>query len=989
MNIKKLSLDKEILSEVTVFMKYSKYLPELNRRETWEELVTRNMEMHIKKYPFLKKEIKENYKLVYNKKVLPSMRSMQFAGKSIEVSPNRIFNCAYAPIDDIRVFGEIMFLLLGGTGVGYSVQKHHIEKLPEIKKPNIKRKKRFLIADSIEGWSDAVKMLIKTYFTGTSTLEFDFSDIRPKGSRLVTSGGKAPGPQPLKECLIHIQGILDKKDDGDKLTPLEVHDIVCFIADAVLAGGIRRAALISLFSADDDEMIACKTGNWWETNPQRGRSNNSAVLLRHKITKDFFMDLWKRVELSNAGEPGIYLTNDKDWGTNPSLRAGTKVLTTEGIFPIEELQDKTFKVKNLNSEISDAKCWLSGKNQQLVKLTLEDGTEYFATKEHEWPVWNGEKYVKVKTPELTNGDKLPIIRENKLFDGHLGVYDDGFLCGWIIGDGWVSDRKEYSEYGMIVSDTDDESNISDKLIKTLKLNVPGFNGEFKRRYKKGYQDIGEEMQISHIDTHTKEISINNKSVDEYIKSFGVVNKHVGLPKSVWVNGSEDFRKGLIDGLFSSDGNISKTQKRITYTSSHKQLIDDLSELLGFYGIKSKIKVGKSVLDGYDKEFTRYDLRICETNSIKHFISLFNLTNKYKQDILDSYVFRYNIHDDKQIKIESVELTDIYEDVWDISVFDTTHCFQISKVITGNCCEIALRPFQFCNLCEVNVSDIQSQEDLNNRVKAAAFIGTLQAGYTDFHYLRDIWKKTTEKDALIGVSMTGIGSGEILKFNMKEATKVVKEENERVASLIGINKAARTTTVKPAGTTSLTLGTSSGIHAWHNHYYIRRIRVGKNEAIYTYLLINHPELLEDDYFRPHDTAIISVPQKAPDNAIIRTESPLDLLERVKKVHLEWIKPGHRSGSNSHNVSATISIKPEEWITIGSWMWENKEHYNGLSVLPYDNGSYIQAPFEDCTKEKYEEMIKHLHNIDLSQVVEMDDATDQKGELACSSSGCEVK
>ena len=618
-----MELDKQILSEVTVFMKYAKYLPEMQRRETWHELVTRNMDMHIKKYPQLETEIRETYNFVYDKKVLPSMRSMQFAGKSIEVSPNRIYNCAYMPIDDVRAFGEVMFLLLGGTGVGYSVQKHHVEELPEIRKPNAKRRKRFLVADSIEGWADAVKILVRSYFEGTSTIEFDFSDIRPKGARLVTSGGKAPGPQPLKECLIKVQGVLDKKEDGDRLSPIEVHDMVCHIADAVLAGGIRRAALISLFSADDDEMIACKSGNWWETNPQRGRANNSAALMRHKVTKEFFMDLWKRIELSGAGEPGIYLTNDKDWGTNP------------------------------------------------------------------------------------------------------------------------------------------------------------------------------------------------------------------------------------------------------------------------------------------------------------------------------------------------------------------------------CCEIALRPFQFCNLCEVNVSDIESQEDLNARVKAAAFIGTLQAGYTDFHYLRDIWKRTTEKDALIGVSMTGIGSGVVLNYNMTEAASIVKKENERVAGIIGINKSARTTTVKPAGTTSLTLGTSSGIHAWHNDYYIRRIRVGKNEAIYTYLLINHPELIEDEYFRPHDTAVISVPQKAPAGSIMRTESALELLERVKRVHLDWVKPGHRTGNNTHNVSATVSIKENEWGIVGEWMWNNKEHYNGLSVLPYSDHTYIQAPFEDCTKEKYEEMFKHLTNIDLSNVVEMDDATDLKGEAACAGGACEIK
>ena len=618
-----MELDKQILSEVTVFMKYAKYLPEMQRRETWHELVTRNMEMHIKKFPQLETEIREVYKFVYDKKVLPSMRSMQFAGKSIEVSPNRIYNCAYMPIDDVRAFGEVMFLLLGGTGVGYSVQKHHVENLPEIRKPNAKRHKRYLIADSIEGWADAVKVLVKSYFTGSSTVQFDFSDIRPKGARLVTSGGKAPGPQPLIECLIKVEGVLSKKNDGDRLSPIEVHDMVCHIADAVLAGGIRRAALISLFSADDEEMIACKSGNWWELNPQRGRANNSAVLMRHKVTKDFFMDLWKRIELSGAGEPGIYLTNDKDWGTNP------------------------------------------------------------------------------------------------------------------------------------------------------------------------------------------------------------------------------------------------------------------------------------------------------------------------------------------------------------------------------CCEIALRPFQFCNLCEVNVSDIENQMDLNARVKAAAFIGTLQAGYTDFHYLRDIWKRTTEKDALIGVSMTGIGSGVVLNYNMTQAAKVVKEENERVAAIIGINKSARTTTVKPAGTTSLALGTSSGIHAWHNDYYIRRIRVGKNEAIYTYLMINHPELVEDEYFRPHDTAVISVPQRAPEGSILRTESALDLLERVKRVHLDWVKPGHRSGQNTHNVSATVSIKDNEWGIVGEWMWTNKDHYNGLSVLPYSDHTYVQAPFEDCTKEKYEEMFKHLTSIDLSGVVEMDDATDLKGEAACAGGACEVK
>ena len=619
-----MNISNKILSDITVHMKYAKYIPELNRRETWEELVTRNKNMHIKRYPQLKDEIENVYTLVYNKKILPSMRSLQFGGKPIEISPNRVYNCAYLPIDHVDSFSEIMFLLLGGTGVGYSVQNHHVAKLPPINKPYPKRKRRFLIGDSIEGWADAIKVLMKSYLNGKSSrIEFDFSDIRPKGAQLVTSGGKAPGPQPLKECILKITGILDNKEDGDQLTTLETHDIVCHIADAVLAGGIRRAALISLFSADDDSMIGCKSGQWWETAPQRGRANNSAVLMRHMITREFFMDLWKRVELSGAGEPGIYLNNDKDWGTNP------------------------------------------------------------------------------------------------------------------------------------------------------------------------------------------------------------------------------------------------------------------------------------------------------------------------------------------------------------------------------CCEIALRPYQFCNLCEVNASDIESQDDLNERVKAAAFIGTLQAGYTDFHYLRDIWRETTEKDALIGVSMTGIGSGTVLGYDLKKAASAVKRENTRVAKLIGINAAARCTTVKPAGTTSLALGTSSGIHAWHNDFYVRRIRVGKNESIYSYLKNNHPELIEDEYFRPHDTAVISIPQKAPAGAILRTESPFQLLERIKKIATEWVAPGHRNGSNTHNVSATVSLKAEEWETAGEWMWDNRKHYNGLSVLPYDGGTYTQAPFEDITEEQYNEMMQSLTEVDLSKITEVEDNTDLAGELACAGGACEIQ
>lgn len=617
----KMTESAKILSDVVVHMKYAKYRDDLNRRESWEDLVTRNMEMHIKKFPNLEDEIREVYKLVYAKKVLPSMRSLQFGGKPIEINPSRIFNCSYLPLDHPYAFSEIMFLLLSGCGVGFSVQKHHIEKLPEIKIP--KKGKRFLIGDSIEGWADAIKALIDAYLKGKSKPKFDFSDIRAKGMPLITSGGKAPGPSSLKECLIKIENILSEKTPGDNLTSLECHDIVCHIADCVLAGGIRRAALISLFDFDDTDMISCKYGSWWELHPQRGRANNSAIALKSKIKEDDFRKFFKMVENSRSGEPGIVFSNDKDWGVNP------------------------------------------------------------------------------------------------------------------------------------------------------------------------------------------------------------------------------------------------------------------------------------------------------------------------------------------------------------------------------CCEISLRPYQFCNLTEINGSVIKTQEEFNALARAASFIGTLQASYTDFHYLRDVWKKTTERDALVGTGITGIANKDLLSLDFREAAEEVKNENERVANIIGIKKAARTTCVKPSGTSSSVLGTSSGIHAWHDPYYIRRIRVGKNEAIYHYLNENHPELVEDEYFRPTEQAVIQIPIKAPEGSIFRDESIEEFLERVKKVNLEWVQTGHRNGMNYNNVSATVSVKDDEWERLTDWMWDNRDSFTGLSVLPYDGGTYIQAPFETITEERYNELSSNLTKIDLTEVIELTDETNLIGELACAGGSCEIK
>jgi len=250
-----MDLGLQTLSDLTVYSKYAKYIPELKRRETWDEIVDRYQEMMIKKYPYMKDAIVASAVWIREKKVLPSMRALQFAGPAAEVNNARIYNCCFLPIDSVHCFSETMFLLLGGTGVGYSVQKHHVAQLPTIKKQETYKHKTFLIEDSIMGWADAVKVLMKFYFEGGLKPKFDFRAIRKKGARLITAGGKAPGPEPLKLCLTHIDAIMERKQDGEQLSPLECHDILCHIANSVLAGGIRRSAMISLFSHDDEDAV--------------------------------------------------------------------------------------------------------------------------------------------------------------------------------------------------------------------------------------------------------------------------------------------------------------------------------------------------------------------------------------------------------------------------------------------------------------------------------------------------------------------------------------------------------------------------------------------------------------------------------------------------------------------------------------------------------------------------------------------------------------
>lgn len=609
-----------LLSELVAYRTYAKYLNAFNRRESLEETLNRNLTMYLEKYPKLSRDIIKAFKQVHDFNVMPSMRSLQFGGEAIFRNNVRLFNCSFANITYPRIFAEALFLLLSGTGFGYSVQRHHVTQLPPIRKP--KEEEVYIVHDSIEGWAEALNQLMSAYFFGAIRPIFDFSKVRQKGSYLVTTGAKAPGPDPLRHMLNKVEEML-KTAVGRKLSTLEVHDVICLIADCVLSGGIRRAALISLFDRNDTSMLTCKHGSWWEKYPHRARANNSAVLPRTETTFEEFKNVYDMCIASNAGEPGFFWTNNIEWGTNP------------------------------------------------------------------------------------------------------------------------------------------------------------------------------------------------------------------------------------------------------------------------------------------------------------------------------------------------------------------------------CAEIGLQSNQFCNLTTTNLTGIKNEKDFNNRVYAAALLGTLQAGFTDFPYLSQKWKDVTDKEALIGCSFTGIAdSSNLTAEQLQSAARTVLEVNEKYAKKIGINIATRTTAIKPEGTASCVLGSSSGIHARHNDYYLRRIRMNKDDELARYLSRVIPELVEDDIFSPTGV-VVTIPQESPKDAITRhQESALVLFDRVKHYYNNWVLPGHRQGDNTHNISCTINYKPEEVPFLFTKLWEDRFQYAAVSLLPFSDAVYQQSPFEDCGKETFERYNQMVKEIDLTKVIEMEDNTNRAEQLACSGGTCEL-
>lgn len=955
------------LQDYTFTSKYARYLPELQRRETWNEAIDRVRDMHIRRYPEIKEEITWAFEQSRQKRVLGSQRALQFGGSAIEKKHSRIFNCIASYCDRQRFFQEALWLLLSGCGVGFSVQKHHIAKLPAFSKKCIGRldipeSRTHVIVDSIEGWADSVGVLLSSFFGGGDFPEyegfevlFDYSQIRPEGAALGSSSGKAPGPKPLQRALDKAKDLIVSRiaSGNERLKSIDAYDIVMHLSDAVLSGGVRRSATICLFSPDDEEMATAKIGNWFIDNPQRGRSNNSALLLRDKTTKEEFEKLMGYVR--EFGEPGFVWSDSTELVVNPCVTADTIVAVEDGLKSVENLIGEQFSAlvdgKSYNS--SSKGFWKTGV-QDVIELEFSSGRRLRLTQKHELLTENGWK----EAGEISFEENVIINNHrnflNDSFELNEKDYAKGYCLGHLLGDGNVVDNT--SEMKWWGDKKDFYRNDALNLLKCAEWNS----------------------------VHHKELQENKslysclQSVElrKFAESKNCLNESKHLDKKA-IEGNRSYLAGLVAGYFDADGTVSVNHKKgcsVRITSANLENLENIQIILNYFGVFSKIyndryPEGDRLMPNGKKELELYHCNatheLCiACDSIHQFSKLIPIRNEDKinkiNEIIDGYKRNPNRTSfvDKIVNKRLIGRLPVYD-----CTIDDVHAFDANGVYAHNCVEIGLYPvdvetgesgWEACNLCEINGKKCKTPEDFEIACRAAAIIGTCQAGYSDLQYLGPVSKRIIEKEALLGVSITGMMDNPDILFDpalQRKMAHLIIEINEDIAKKIGINPSARISAIKPAGTTSCILGTASGIHPHHAMRYIRRSQGNYLEAPLQHFKKTNPLAVERSVWNANGTdEVVAFCIEVPKGA--KTKNDIDaktLLEYVKLTQENWVLSGTRLERCTqpwltHNVSNTITVHPEEWDLVTDFIYENRKCFCGISLLPISGDKdYPQAPF----------------------------------------------
>jgi len=945
----------DLYQKIIANSRYARFIPELKRRETWEETVDRLISFIKANSPELNSELPRLKKAITNLEVMPSMRLMMSAGEACKRDNIAAYNCSYLAVNNKRAFSECLYILMNGTGVGFSCERQDINKLPEIPHDISTCKDVIVVGDSKLGWAKAFKKLLSSLWEGDIPT-IDYSQVRPAGARLKIFGGRASGPEPLKR-LFHfvIDTFVEAK--GRKLNSIEVHDIMCMIGEIVVVGGVRRSALISLSNLTDRRMREAKIGAWYNDYPWRGLANNS-VAYTEKPDVETFMEEWLSLVKSKSGERGIFNRiaaqkqaakwNRRDgelsYGTNPCseiilrdkefcVSPNTPLITKEnGIQPISSFADRQVSIWN-GEEWTPVTVRKTGSNQKLMRVYLNDGSYLDCTPDHRWSVKDrfSEEWKEVETKDLMDVSKYSLQVEpcNTIAPvGGVNV-DSAYTMGFAVGDGCVYKNKTLIDlYG----------------IKDLICPVEGI------RHKKRLN-------------HTGTCEYVRCNATEFAKPDLILTlkENGGAWTELLGSWNKESVMSFVAGLADADGSETGTGGiRICINSYEKGRA--LQLLLAKFGVRCSINL-------HQKEGTLTNFGVRKRDS--WYVQITNCADIpcHRLDVSEGHEPKFKGKYQNIMRVEELE-----------GLHDT-YCFNEPKRHKGMFGNVLT--YQ-CNLTEVVVRANDTEKTLKNKIELATILGTFQSTLTNFQFLSSEWKKNTEEERLLGVSLTGIMDAKITSNPdpkmLERLRDYARETNEIYAKKLGIPRSAAITCVKPSGTVSQLVDSASGIHARHNSYYIRRIRMDKKDPIYNFLRDKGVQV-EDEQFRPDSTAVFSFPVKAPKGAVLRNDmTAIEQLENWLIYQRHWCE---------HKPSVTISVKDDEWVEVGAWVWKYFDEISGVSFLPYSDHTYIQSPYEDCDENQYNALKKITPvDLDFTEFIENDDNTTSAQTLACTGGTCEI-
>ncbi|MBI2097449.1 MAG: hypothetical protein HYT46_00730 [Candidatus Vogelbacteria bacterium] len=973
------------LSEFVYYSTYSKWLPEKNRRETWVETIDRYLDFmrgHLGD-KLAETEYLEVRDYLLNMKALGSMRLLWSAGPAAKKSNVCAYNCAYVAPSKWQDFAEIMYVLMCGTGMGFSVEHQTVELLPIIKRQNGDKVSRFVIPDSREGWADALAHGLETWASGQD-VEFDYSKIRPQGSRLKTMGGRASGPEPLRRLLEFArQKMLNRS--GRRLSTIDVHDIICKIGEVVVAGGVRRSALISLSDLDDSDMQEAKNGQFYLMHPERSMANNSAVYNEKPALSDFLNE-WLNLVKSGSGERGIFNRGSlrsqlpaRRWkvvapekhstdpwvpGTNPCVTADTWVMTADGARQVSDLVGRSFAVL-INGQPHRSNGFFRTGRKEIFTLRTEHGFSLKATADHQIltvsyrsrkvrrTVWKAVK-------DLQTGDEIVLHNhQNGTGWNGSGTELEGWLLGNLLGDGNIekSGKANLDYWGI------DRPVMMNYAVAAVKSEVGARNDLTGHMARTGYARVGS-MSLGRLAAHYS-LAYEHKVVTEEIE-----------------RGSSDFYRGFLRGWFDADGSVQGNQVKGVSVRLSSCSIENLlagQRMLARLGIISRLYENRRLAANHELMISGSNLAV--------FAERINFTSGAKMAKLAEIISHYRRSFNREaFSSPLVSMVPGGEtEVFDCQV-PGVNAFDGNGLYIHNCGEIILQSKQFCNLSEVVARTEDTEDTLLEKVRVATILGTFQASLTDFPYLSREWKKNCEEEALLGVSITGQWDAKALRRpnTLRKLKEVAIETNRKYAARFGINPSTCITCVKPSGNGSQLFDSSSGMHPRHAPFYIRRVRIESHNPLFQMLkdmgVPHHPEVGQDP--AAATTYVLEFPVKAPKGSVYRDDlSSLDQLEYWKIV---------KENYTEHNPSTTISVSEDEWLRVANWVYENWDIIGGLSFLPRTEHVYRLAPYEAISEEQYNEMVRIFPEIDFAKLVlyEQEDSTTGAKELACVSGVCEI-